>query len=154
MYQSKGRVLPCSCSMPQTKGLPSKPYPLYESKMVKTKQYLFRSSSEFNIFKLEPRQPCFCAIFLCLGAVITGRIRGTKVKPDECLSQSSSIPTQLQKDRRLQVLPHRRAATANCLALVYVLECGPHSKETMSGHRAFNRINLHYAEGVGTTIPD
>lgn len=82
VYQSKGSISPCSCSMPQTKGLPSKPCPLYESKMVKTKKYLFRSSSEFNIFKPEPRQPCFCAIFLCLGAVIAGRIRGTKVKPD------------------------------------------------------------------------
>lgn len=82
VYQSKGRISPRSYSMSQTKGLPSKPCPLYESKMVKTEKYLFRSSSEFNIFKLEPRQPCFCAIFLCLGAVIAGRIRGTKVKPD------------------------------------------------------------------------
>lgn len=64
VYQSKGSISPCSYSMSQTKGLPSKPCPLYESKMVKTKS--ISSGAAVNSTYLNLNQgshvsvPSFC----------------------------------------------------------------------------------------------
>lgn len=102
----------------QAKVIPSKLCPLYESKMVTdthTQKNPFSSSSELKIFKLGSRR-AWKSFWLGELELLADSGR-TEVGLEQCLSQSPAIPTQIQKARRQQAVPHRRVATTNCLAL-------------------------------------